>query len=353
MGFSFYTACTIQTGQVPSSQSGFPALVPFLAADSNYATVANGGRALNSSGFDIRPYSDAALTTALTFQLISYTASTGVFEMWVNMTAVDGGVVYMAVGNPALTTDGSSTSTWDSNFYGVYHGQTLTADSSQSANTLTNHNTVTSGTGQISSCGSYARASTQYLDKTGMAQPAAITMSAWINSTSLAGAYNTVMSSQDVGASTYAALHIKSTGKMAVYVQSTTNPGTVAFDPGSHTTTTGTWFHVAATYSTSAGLVGYVNGASDGTFAANGIIPAGTVITTIGRDPTTSGREWNGLIDEVHFSNIARSANWIQTEYNNQVNLGTFWSKGSLVGLPTYPKLERQIRGLFRGLYSQ
>src|SRR5437870_5821331 len=82
--FGFYKAVTIQTGQVPSSQSGFPALVPFLAVDSDFATVANGGKAQSASGYDIRPYADAALTTPLTFELVpgTYNAMTGAFEMW-------------------------------------------------------------------------------------------------------------------------------------------------------------------------------------------------------------------------------------------------------------------------------
>jgi len=41
------------------------------------------------------------------------------------------------------------------------------------------------------------------------------------------------------------------------------------------------------------------------------------------------GEEFNGLIDEVRVSNIARSADWIATEYNNQYTPSAFYSFGS------------------------
>ena len=36
-----------------------------------------------------------------------------------------------------------------------------------------------------------------------------------------------------------------------------------------------------------------------------------------------------GLLDEVRLSNIARSSNWITTEYNNQYEPSTFYSVGN------------------------
>src|SRR4029077_19209324 len=38
---------------------------------------------------------------------------------------------------------------------------------------------------------------------------------------------------------------------------------------------------------------------------------------------------WNGNIDEVHISTVARSAAWITAEYNNQNSPGTFITMGS------------------------
>ena len=45
----------------------------------------------------------------------------------------------------------------------------------------------------------------------------------------------------------------------------------------------------------------------------------------------TSGADgyFTGQIDEVRVSNIARSAAWIQTEYNNQSSPATFYTVGT------------------------
>jgi hypothetical protein len=83
------------------------------------------------------------------------------------------------------------------------------------------------------------------------------------------------------------------------------------------------------TYDSTAGLVGYVNAASDGTATPNGNVQTGTSPFYIGQDPVTAGLLWNGMIDEVHVASVARSANWITTEYNNQNSPGTFSTLGA------------------------
>ncbi len=43
-------------------------------------------------------------------------------------------------------------------------------------------------------------------------------------------------------------------------------------------------------------------------------------------DRSTHDRKFYGLIDEARLSNIALSANWIDIEYNNQLNPSTFYT---------------------------
>src|ERR1043166_9148404 len=118
MAFSFYSPVTVQSGQVPSTQTNFPMLVSYT--DNRLKSVANGGHC--QTPFDIRPYSDSSLTTALTFESVFYSASTGQVEMWVKIPSIaDGSIVYLAYGDASLSSDGSSSSTWDSHFKGVWH----------------------------------------------------------------------------------------------------------------------------------------------------------------------------------------------------------------------------------------
>jgi hypothetical protein len=41
-----------------------------------------------------------------------------------------------------------------------------------------------------------------------------------------------------------------------------------------------------------------------------------------------NSQPWNGKIDELRISNIARSVDWIMTEFRNQNSPSTFYSVG-------------------------
>ena len=43
-------------------------------------------------------------------------------------------------------------------------------------------------------------------------------------------------------------------------------------------------------------------------------------------NPSGNNGYFNGTLDEVHVSTIARNSNWISTEYNNQANPSNFYS---------------------------
>src|SRR3990167_11404107 len=134
MAFTHYTQFTVASGQVPSTQTNHPVLINHTAV--RFKTTGNGGNVANSNGYDVRPYSDAALTAALTYELERYDGTGGEVVMWINIASLaDGSIVYLAYGDAALSSDGSSTSTWEANFKGVWHlknGTTLTTGDSTS-----------------------------------------------------------------------------------------------------------------------------------------------------------------------------------------------------------------------------
>src|SRR5205814_3300581 len=70
-------------------------------------------------------------------------------------------------------------------------------------------------------------------------------------------------------------------------------------------------------------VVGVVNGASsaiyvDGQAAGTGTVTAGTSASNANIGMASSANWLNGYLDELRISNIARSAAWITTEFNNQ-----------------------------------
>jgi hypothetical protein len=170
--------------------------------------------------------------------------------------------------------------------------------------------------------------------------PTAITLSVWIKATTIGG-----------GSSTYhapiARRNVGSTSKAFIYVKNTTlnlamgviGSADVSYDgTGSHVLTTGggaVWYYLVMTYDSTAGLVGYVNAASDHTVAANGTLNTTSSQTCLGQDINLSGSFFDGLIDEARVANVARSADWITTEYNNQNSPSTFYTVGTEVALVT------------------
>ncbi len=335
MAFSYYSPITINNGQVPSTQTDFPVLISLT--DTRLKTVSNGGHVNNSGGFDIRPYSDATITTAITgYELVYYNGSTGTIEMWVKRSSVaDGLITYLAYGDAGLNSDASSVTTWSNNFDAVYHfkdGTALSVLDSVGLHNGTNHG-ATATSGKIDGAVALASASSQYVDCGTFSDGAlaGVTLSAWVNATSFPNAYNGVGGWDASGPTRQAMIWVKSTGKMTFFVQAT---GSVGYDgTGTNTLSSATDYFVALTYNGTAGLVGYVNAGVDGTAAANGAINTHTgVASYIGQDPLTAGRFWNGKIDEFRVGLVARSANWITTEYNNQNAPGTFQTLGAEVG---------------------
>ncbi len=331
--FGYYSPISINSAQVPSTQTDFPVLVS--VTDARFKTVGNGGHVQNSSGFDIRPYTNSGLGTAITgYELERYNASTGEVIMWVKVSSLSSSTTpfVLAYGDSGISTDGSSTTTWSNSFLGVYHladGTTLNVNSATGSNNGTNHN-VTATTGQIDGGGSF-NGSTGEIDLGTGINPTALTYSIWVNGVSFSNTYNATIVRDNVANTVFTALFVKVNNKLACYV---TASGTVSYDgTGSHTLSGFTWYYLTMTYDSSSGLKGYVNAASDGTAAANGNLNTTSCSTWIGADPTVAARFITATQDEARIASVARSADWITTEYNNQSAPGTFETLGTEVSL--------------------
>ncbi len=94
--------------------------------------------------------------------------------------------------------------------------------------------------------------------------------------------------------------------------------------------TDGFWHHVVGVADSTAGLLRiYVDGLLRNSAPYTGSTQTGTRELHIGNSSDIiTGQEWNGGIDEVRVSDVPRSADWIQTEHNNQNDPSTFYSVG-------------------------
>lgn len=339
-GYLFYKVVTVNGSQVQGTNTNFPVLVRIT--DPNL--VANA----RSDGFDIVFTSAFGSTTILDHQLESYNSATGELVAWVKLPSVSstGNTFYMWYGNSSVTTNQSSNATWSNQFRSVYHLGNSFNDASPNGKNGTNFGT-TAVTGLIGGArnfdgdNDYIALNDSY-SSTGNQQ---VTVSAWIK-TSDSG--NQIIASFD--RNEYWRLEINGSGA---------GPGEVGWDLltsagqldfGSNATVnSNTWRHIVGVYNAGTtrifidGVqnVSFTQGTSFGTGNTRfGFIGVGSEASTFNSNQGPSDN-FNGDIDELRISNVARTANWIQTEFNNQKTPSTFLSFGSQLAVDqTAPTLQ-------------
>ncbi len=359
MAFSYYSPETVQSGQVPSTQTDFAMLV--FVTDNRLRTVGNGGHVQNSNGYDIRPYSDTGLTSAMTYQLQTYNASTGQLIMWVKVSSLAvGSIVYIAYGDSGISTDGSSSSTWDSNFKAVYHlEESPTGSAPQFKDSTSNGKdltvTTTGGspanvTGQIGS-GINFPTTIQYSGTTaissgnvGVGATNNYTVSGWfyMNSYLTVDGYPVQLFGTSGGAGYNIGPVINTGDKIAFAIHN--DPGFGNKITTSSTVATGSWKYFTGT-NDGTNLTFYLNAVSQATLAQGSIGDAPAFIG--GSFSNGMGFRFSDFrVDEMRLSASTRSANWITTEYNNQSAPGTFAVLGTEV--PVSSSAIKNINGLAR-----
>ncbi|MBX5327281.1 DUF2341 domain-containing protein, partial [Candidatus Bathyarchaeota archaeon A05DMB-4] len=94
----------------------------------------------------------------------------------------------------------------------------------------------------------------------------------------------------------------------------------------------GVWYHITVVWEANTVPKFYVNGAQVSTVGTSTIASIYNNVGVplhIGRCTYNTARYLKGSLDEITISNPARSASWILTSYNNQLNPSTFYSVGA------------------------
>ncbi len=339
MAFTRSTILTVtsDTAKLSATQTSFA--VPVAQTHVDWKTIANGGYVANANGYDIRFFSDAALTTALTFELESYNATTGaiVFHVLLASCAV-GTVFYCAWGDASLTTNASSTSTWDSNFKLVLHvpdGTTLgTNDSTSNAKNATNHGGGAT-TGKLGG-GLTFTAGAQYMDGTALSASAFTThtVSGWLKPNGNQSPGSSLATDQ-YGGNINWTLHFWNNDSAGLKILGAFYNGAWRRTTPEVSVTDGVWTHAAYTYDGST-LTLYVNGVSSATLSYSGTPATDALSYRIGKR-WDNNDTFKGDLDEIRVSNTARSASWILAEYHSQNDPATFVTFSTPTGLGAAP----------------
>ncbi len=330
---------------VPSTQINFPVLVS--VTDVGLKTTGNGGNVTSANGYDIRPYVDSGLTVPLTYELEFYDGAAGTLVMWVlisSLSSVSDTVFYLRYGDSSITTDGSSTSTWDSNFLGVWHlgnGTTLSlSDSTSNARTLTNTASVAATTGKVDGGAGPFNGTTQALNTPAIDLTAStvITMSMWASFASF-GTGDKLMSESSTNFNSNNGTILVDPDSSASSQFDVTVHTALGYN-GAHFTRPSTGEHyfvftwdLALSVFNGRVPTAYVDGVSqamtqDGTSDVHTTFFGNFAFYFMSRSASSLFHAAT-YADEIRLSKTVRSDDWITTEYNNQSNPGTFETLGA------------------------
>ncbi len=281
------------------------------------------GEVENASGYDVWFTSDAAGSTFLSWETVSWNGTTGAVEYWVKVptlyssaSGVDT-VIYIWTGDASKTTfqGGSTGAAYDADTMGVWHypdGTTLSVASSTGLHNGTTVGTPVAVAGKVGG-GVSSNYSTAGWQNNGISYTLfssnTPTLSCWVKLSDTTG-YQTVAA---VGSSSGVWML---NGKMDYYT---------TVDRVANTSVgTGSWVHIAMTHD-GTNIRFYYNGAADG------VIANGSRSYQVDRTikDTGAANTLRGSLDELRYSDVVRSASWILAEYNNQNSPSTFYTISS------------------------
>jgi hypothetical protein len=326
-----------------SNLTSFPVLIS--VTDPDLIATSTGGLVGKSDGTDIL-FTSSDGTTKLDHEIESYNSSTGQLVAWVRVPTLSASVdtvIYMYYGNSSASDQQNKTGVWDSNYKGVWHLADNAVSTAVADSTGLNSGTNTANTNTKSSAGQIAKAlaytSTDSTDF-GLISPlqgaSKATLSIWVKFNSL-NDYGGIIGSMDISHADDILELVQ--GGSGFQDNSTLFMLFDGVDMGytsSGTLTTGSWMYITAVYDgTQTGNSNrakvYINGVQQA-LTFSGTVPAtlsnGTDDFTIGSyiDPVGNVDD---ILDEGRLSvGIARSADWIATEYNNQSSPSTFYAIG-------------------------
>lgn len=340
-GYTYRRTITIDNTKVPSTQSNFPVLVS--GTYSYLATTGNGGKVENDNGYDIIFTSDENGATQLSHEIESYNATTGEIAFWVKVPTVSGSVdtdIYMFYGNSSISnTQESVADVWSNGFTLVSHMKDLTTSTvKDSVGTFTldkdSADNPLEATGKIGQGQDFSTDGINSGENVGITGNASRTMSCWIYVATPNATFDGVIGWGNPGSSSTGAgnqlgfdLLLWSDRDLYVWGGYADFDTTVNLDAN-------TWYLLHVVY---AGNQEYFVYAKEAGGANNQSVTGGNFnFGDLNTDDTPfrigvddAGRKSDSTIDEVRVSSVARSADWITTEFNSQDSPSTFYSVGA------------------------
>lgn len=315
-------------------------------------SVSNGGHVESENGYDII-FTQGDCSTLLNHQIEKYDPVAGELVFWVqipSLSASENTNIHMYYGNSGVATDPSTTSTWNSNYEGVWHMNNDPSASplldysgdgidGESHGGMTASDLVSGKIGDaidFDGSNDYFSLALKNYTTTGIITQ--MTVSAWVKTSFSHGTWTRNWAILDFDRSEYYNICITGDGRFAF---STSRPGSTFNDSFAGTAgdlNDDEWHFVTAVYNGTNKLL-YVDGVLSFTQVnPHGGLGIGTGTTRYGfigdgseansYDGSRNNIYYDGQYDEIRFTTDILSADWIATEYNNQNSPASFYTIG-------------------------
>jgi len=336
-GYTYRRIIDITDAQVSGGpHANFPMLFCVTLAD--LKTTANGGKVTDAQGDDI-VFAASDGTTQLSHQVEKYDATTGELLAWVRVPSLASTTqLYIYYGNSAVTTFQGSVpgSVWNSNFKMVHHlSETSGAhqDSTSNNNDSTSISVATQGStaGKINRADVFSAASShqiQVASSTGFdIVSGSITVEAWVKTSS--ASYQFVVNRKTDAGSGWQLVIPAGAPEFWVYDDTPGTAGHKAQAVSSTAVNNNAFRYLVGRWTAGSKTAEiFVDGSPSASATASSFVGVtNTRPLVMGAEgDTTPGFFFDGTLDEVRFSNSARSNGWILTSYNNQNSCSGFYT---------------------------
>ena len=296
----------------------------------------SGGKVTSTNGYDIIFTSDSGGTTQLDHEIETYVSTTGAICFWVRVPTLDGDAdttIYMWYGDAGVTTSQEDVAgVWDADYVGVYHLKETPDHTEDEVKDSSGTNHGTGGGTLTSVAGAFGGKAINfggvgYVDLGARADHnfgGNFTVSAWAYNGSGSIANNCIVA-HDQSTGRQWDIHIS--GNTSLWADVAKSGGYKSAEKASGFSN-GAWIFCAGRYNGS--NIEVFNNSTKTTGEAVTGAPDShpTTHSSIGTYYTFGSYVFPGYIDEVRLSKIARSDDYLITEYNNGSSPSTFYTMG-------------------------
>ncbi len=314
---------TIDYTKVDDDLTNFPVLIS-LGSDADLANHAQ-----DDSDDIVFTDSDE---NKLNHEIELFNGSTGQLVAWVNVTYLSSSsdtTLCMYYGNPSANNQQNITGVWDSNYMMVQHLNETSGihhDSTNYDNEGVPKNGVNqTAVGKIDGADEFDDEDDYIIINDSVSlELDNLTIECWFNdyNADQGGDWQGIVSKKTTAWTITTDPYNYWPPRLIMYIGNKRIPSGVAAE-----ITFNKWYHAALSINGSTARL-YMNGLNVALHTSINVISADSDLY-IGRNEWNDDDLFNGTIDEIRISNIARGSSWISTSYNNQNNPNTFYSVSS------------------------